>query len=211
VNQESIGYIEIGFFILFIVALIVFAVVTQKAITKLYWEQAALRKSLTESLNAKGFRCEKMIHIAMPERRFLLNKNWVPAVSCFLCVDNTHEQWAISQGGDLNPKIYSYSDFKEFNVEINGKSAGSRGRNAVLGYIFFGLAGAACAAAMTKSYGMIKKITINVRVHDFKHPTIEIPVVNAPLKGLKDKDKGLDFIVSFASQMEQTFHYIAGN
>jgi hypothetical protein len=180
-------------------------------IKELYETQGRQRQALVDALNGENFNIEKMIYIQLPTERYFLRKDWIPAVECFFCVDNTHRKWAISQGGNTNPKIFDYSDFYGLDVEINGRQAGDTTNNAIIGFIFGGLIGAAAGAAMTRKYGTIKNMIINIRVNDFHNPVLSVPIINAPLSGLKDGEYGLNPVMTFASEIEQTFKYISDN
>jgi hypothetical protein len=180
----------------------------QKRIGEAAYRQKKQRQTVQSELEKKGFNTDKSVFIQMPTERYDLRREWIPAIDCFVYVDDKNKKWAIVQGGSTNPRIYNYSDFTGFEVEINGKNAGNTQNNAIVGFIFGGLIGAACGAALTKRYGTIKVMTIKIKVKDLQSPVISVPVVNAPMNGFRETDKGLEFIMTFASQMEQTFGYI---
>jgi hypothetical protein len=166
------------------------------------------RQAVLSELEKKGFNVDKSVYIEVPLYGFDFRREWIPGVGCTLYVDDTKKKWTIAQFGTTIPKIYKFEDFTGFDVEINGKNAGNTQNNAIVGYIFGGLIGAACGAAFTKRYGTIKTMTIKIKVKDLQNPIITVPVITAPMNGFKETDKGLEFIMTFASNMEQTFGYI---
>ncbi|MDR0991526.1 MAG: hypothetical protein LBL87_01335 [Ruminococcus sp.] len=183
----------------------------QKRITGAAERQKTLQNAVQETLKNTGFNIDKSIYIQMPTERFDLKREWIPAIDCFLYVDDKNKKWAIAQRGSTTPKIFNYSDFTGFDVEVNGKNAGNTQNNAIVGFIFGGLIGAAAGAMFTKRYGTIKQMTMKIRVNDLQNPVIEVPVITAPLNGFNENDKGLPFIMTFASNVEQTFGYINDN
>jgi hypothetical protein len=200
--------------IIIVPCVIIFKVMVSRLndnINTLWSQQAEQRRKLSTTLESRTFKIEKMVYIPLPRERYYLRSDWIPAVGCYLCVDNTAKKWAIAYKGNQQPKIYNYSDFTGFDVEINGLQAGDTTNNAIIGFIFGGLIGAAAGAAITRKFGTVKTMTMKIRVNDFANPLITIPLVTAPLQGFKEDEIGLTFIMTFASEVEQTFKYIRDN
>ncbi|MDR0946600.1 MAG: hypothetical protein LBM87_02485 [Ruminococcus sp.] len=168
------------------------------------------KKELTEYLTSKGFNITKMISVTLPGSGYYLRKNMYPAMDCIMCVDKEKRKWTIALDGQSHPRIYKFSEFREFIVEINGRGAGDVGYNAVVGYIFGGLIGAAAGAALTRRYGTIKELTLKIRINDLNNQFIYIPIVTVP-QGIRDDDKYLPLLTTFASEVEQAFAYIGEN
>ncbi|MDR0991820.1 MAG: hypothetical protein LBL87_02830 [Ruminococcus sp.] len=169
------------------------------------------KRAVSEELNNMGFNIDKTVYLQYPEKLWNMQKRWIPCVYCFLFVDDKNKQWAISQQNTLHPKIYKYSDFVGFDVELNGKGAGDTVNNALVGYVFGGLVGAAAAAALTNRNGMITDITVTIRVNSLQNPVIRVPLFTGPNVGYRDNASGFTYIADLAAQMEQTFTYINDN
>jgi hypothetical protein len=169
------------------------------------------KRMVSEELNSKGFNIDKTVYLQYPEKLWNMQKRWIPCVYCFLFVDDKNKQWAISCQDFPHPKIFKYTDFVGFDVEVNGKGAGDTGKNALVGYVFGGLVGAAAGAALTKRYGMITDITAVIRVNSLQNPVIRVPLFTGPSVGYRDNASGFTYIADLAAQMEQTFTYINDN
>lgn len=170
-----------------------------------------LNNKLNTNLAEKGFNLDKIVSMSNPEKLWYFQKQWAPCVNCFLCVDDKNKQWAISQNGDIDPHIYKYSDFRGFDIEIDGKGVGDMGYNAAVGYLFGGTIGAVAGAALTKRKASVKEITVIIRVNSLQNPMIYIPLFTGPQRGYQDTGNGLELIMAFVSQLEQTFNYIDDN
>jgi hypothetical protein len=211
--------------------------ILNKKIRKFQEEQAKFFDELYASLGKRGFKADRIAKIQMPSKRFFLYPKWIPAVYCFLCVDSKHKKWTISYNQRLEPKIYDFEDFNNADIDVNGKPAGNAGLNALIGAAVggglgagFGPAwtnpdgsvvglytpggsligtalGAAIGLALTRRYGVIKSIDLKLRMNNPDDRFITIPILNAPLKGIRD-DKGLERVMDFVAQLNDTFQYI---
>jgi hypothetical protein len=209
-------------------------------IPKLQEAQADFCDEVRLSLEKRGFKIDKLVKIRLPSSRYYLNPNWVPAVYCFFFIDYKHKKWSISYNQKREPKIYEFKDFREINLDVNGSPAGNTGLNALIGALVGGVVGsgfgptyhsfdgvfhnytspvgvagavlgASLAAALTRRYGLIKEMSLRIRMNNPNDQFMTLPVVTAPLRGLKDTDKGLEFVMDFIKDMNDAFLYISEN
>jgi hypothetical protein len=209
-------------------------------IHKLQDEQSYLGGEIRTSLRKRGFNIDKTVNIELPDSRYYLNPNWVPAVYCFLFIDYENKKWAISYNQKREPEIYDFEDFREADLDVNGKPAGNTGLNALIGALVVGAAGAAIsptyhsfdgvfhtytnpgaiggallgaalAAALTRKYGLVKGMSLKIRMKNKNDQFMTIPIITAPYRGLRDTDKGLEFVMDFISKTNDAFEYIKAN
>jgi hypothetical protein len=202
--------------------------------------QQLLLEETIASLKKRGFNADGIIKINLPGSRFYLDPKWIPADFCFLFVDDNRKKWTIVYDQSVKPKIYDYKDFRDIDIELNGKPPGNMGLNIFLGSLIGHIAGspfgsvvhtfdgifhhytstgsmvgsvlgATLAAGLTRRYGLIKQMNIKIRVNSLNDQYITLPIIDAPLRGLSDKDKGLEFVMGFVADLDKAFLYISEN
>jgi hypothetical protein len=214
-------------------------IIMLRGIPKLLEAQQKVFDEVRLSLEKRGFKTDRIVKIHLPSSRFYLDPNWVPAVYCFLFIDEKRKKWTVFYNQSREPKIYSFNDFRSINADVNGKPAGDAGLNALIGAFIgggFGAGigpswdapdgnrytayrntgsllgagiGALFAAALTRRYGLIKQMSLKISMNNPNDRFITLPIIDAPLRGLSDKDKGLEYVTSFVSQINEAFEYIS--
>jgi hypothetical protein len=214
-------------------------IIMMNGIPKLLKAQQKLFDEARMTLEQQGFNVDRVVKINLPSSRFYLDPNWVPAVYCFLFIDEKRKKWTIFYNQISEPKIYSFKNFRSIDADVNSKPAGNAGLNALIGaFIGGGFAagigpswespdgnrytvyrntgsligagiGALLAAAFTRKFGLIKKMSLKISVANER--LITVPVIDAPRRGFSDKDKGLEFVTTFVSQINDAFKYISEN
>jgi hypothetical protein len=203
-------------------------------ISKLQSEQTYFINEIRASLRKRGFNIDKTVKILLPDSRYYLNPKWVPAVYCFLFIDEENKKWTISYNQRREPKIYDFKDFRDINLNVNGSPAGNVGLNALIGALIGGVVGsgfgttyhsfdgfghtyvnpvsmgtaalgAVLAVALTRKYGLIKEMSLKIRMNSKDDQFMTLPVVTAPLRGIRDTDKGLDRVMKFISDVNDAF------
>ena len=119
--------------------------------------------------------------------KIVINDTFNPSlkISNIIEFDDTNRNWRIPVRKGVNPRLYSYNDIVDFELNEDGHtvSSGGLGR-AVAGGLLFGGVGAVVGGVTggKKAKGITTNLFINVIVKDNSATNINLTLINKPLK-----------------------------
>ncbi len=119
--------------------------------------------------------------------KIVINDTFNPSlkISNIIEFDDTNRNWRIPVRKGVNPRLYSYNDIVDFELNEDGHtvSSGGLGR-AVAGGLLFGGVGAVVGGVTggKKAKGITTSLFINVIVKDNSATNINLTLINKPLK-----------------------------